>query len=59
MNMLNNKKILVTGGSGFIASHLVNRLLKMGAETNTLQKYNSVFDNIRLMNMGKFEYYRN
>ena len=51
MNMLNNKKILVTGGSGFIASHLVNRLLKMGAEIYITTKYNSVFDNIRLMNI--------
>ena len=48
--MLVNKKILVTGGSGFIASHLVHRLRKMGAKLYITTKYNSLIDNIRLMN---------
>ena len=43
-----NKKILVTGGSGFIPSHLVRRLVKMGSEVFVTVKYNSVIDNIRL-----------
>ena len=46
-----NKKVFVTGGSGFIASHLVKRLLKEGARVYTNTKYNSVIDNIRLLNL--------
>ena len=42
------KKVLVTGGSGFIPSHLVKRLHKIGAEVIVVTKYNSVIDNIRL-----------
>lgn len=45
---MKNKKILVTGGGGFIPSHLVKRLLREGAKVTVLTKYNSVFDNIRL-----------
>lgn len=46
-----NKKILVTGGSGFIPSHLVRRLVKMGSEVYVTVKYNSVIDNIRIMDI--------
>ena len=46
-----NKKILVTGGSGFIPSHLVRRLVKIGAEVYVSVKYNSVIDNIRIVDV--------
>ena len=47
---LKNKKILVTGASGFISSHLVKGLLKEGAKVYAITKYNSVIDNLRLLN---------
>lgn len=43
-----DRKILVTGGSGFIASHLVRRLVHAGARVSVLTKYNSMIDNVRL-----------
>lgn len=43
-----DRKVLVTGGSGFIASHLVRRLVHAGAHVSILTKYNSVIDNARL-----------
>jgi nucleoside-diphosphate-sugar epimerase len=46
-------KILVTGGSGFIGSHLVKKLLKDGYEVAITTKYDSVYDNIRLFNVWK------
>lgn len=45
---LRGQRILVTGGSGFIASHLCRRLVQEGARVFILTKYNSVIDNIRL-----------
>ena len=45
---LSDRKVLVTGGSGFIASHLVRRLVHAGAHVSILTKYNSVIDNTRL-----------
>jgi nucleoside-diphosphate-sugar epimerase len=45
---LRGARILVTGGSGFIGSHLVNRAHRMGCEVNLLTRYNSIIDNVRL-----------
>ena len=47
MNM-RNKKVLVTGGAGFIGSHLTKRLLVMGAEVSVTVKYRSIIDNVRI-----------
>ena len=49
--MLANKRVLVTGGAGFIFSHLTKRLISMGAEVGVIVKYGSVIDNIRLTNV--------
>ena len=47
--MLKNKKILVTGGAGFIGSHLTQRLVNAGAKVTVIVKYNSIIDCPRLM----------
>jgi len=39
---LSDKKVLVTGGSGFIGSHLVERLVSLGADVTCFVKYNSM-----------------
>jgi len=36
-----NRKVLVTGAGGFIGSHLVARLVKLGAQVRALVRYNS------------------
>ena len=48
MNNLKNKKILVTGGAGFIGSHMINRLIQHKAKITTTVKYNSIIDSPRL-----------
>jgi nucleoside-diphosphate-sugar epimerase len=48
MKSLKGKKVLVTGGSGFIASHLSRRLVQEGAHVFVLTRYNSIIDNVRL-----------
>lgn len=45
---MKNKRVLVTGGSGFIGSHLVNRLLKDGADVAVTVRYGNVMKNERL-----------
>jgi nucleoside-diphosphate-sugar epimerase len=51
MGLFEGKKILVTGGSGFIASHLCRRLLAEGANLYVLTRYNSIIDSIRLSDL--------
>jgi len=51
MSKLAGRRVLVTGGSGFIGSHLTRRLVAEGAEVGILTKYNSNIDNIRLVDV--------
>ena len=51
MTLFQNKRVLVTGGSGFIASHLCRRLVKEGANVAITTKYNSLIDNVRLADL--------
>lgn len=53
VSIFKNKKVLVTGGNGFIASHLCHRLLKEGARLFVLTRYNCIIDNIRLLDIWK------
>ncbi|PUU88931.1 NAD(P)-dependent oxidoreductase [Halanaerobium sp.] len=51
---MKNKKFLVTGGTGFIGSHLVNRLLTMGEEVHVIAHSENNFwrlENIDKINM--------
>jgi NAD dependent epimerase/dehydratase len=41
---LEGKKVLVTGAGGFIGSHLVEELVKLGAQVRAFIKYNSTGD---------------
>ena len=43
MKYLKNKKILVTGGAGFIGSHLTKKLVEANAKVSVVVKYNSRF----------------
>ena len=46
-----NKKILITGGAGYIGSHVVNNLLKSDYKIIVLDKLN--FDNKSLAKLSK------
>jgi nucleoside-diphosphate-sugar epimerase len=43
-----HQRVVVTGGSGFIGSHLVRRLLREGAEVAVTVRYGNVMKNERL-----------
>lgn len=45
---MKGKRVLVTGGSGFIPSHLVDKLLADGAEVGVTVRYGNVVKNERL-----------
>ena len=45
---MEGKTVLVTGGAGFIGSHLVKRLVEEGAKVTVTVKYRSLIDCVRL-----------
>lgn len=45
---MKDRRVLVTGGSGFIGSHLVKNLLQAGAKVAVTVRYGNVIKNIRL-----------
>lgn len=51
-----NKKYLVTGGAGFIGSHLADRLLRDGHEVTILDDFNDFYDPaIKRENVARFK----
>lgn len=50
---MKGRRILVTGGSGFIGSHLVKKLIKLGAKLYVLTRHRYLVNNIRLKNVWK------
>jgi len=53
MTHFNKKKILITGGAGFIGSHLVKRLIELKAKVSVVVKYNSIIDCPRISKYWK------
>jgi hypothetical protein len=39
LNLKERKRILVTGGAGFVGSHLVDKLMQLGHEVTVLDNY--------------------
>ena len=53
MTHFNKKKVLITGGAGFIGSHLVKRLIELKAKVSVVVKYNSIIDCPRISKYWK------
>ena len=51
MKHFKNKKILVTGGAGFIGSHLTKKLVQAKAKVSVIVKYKSIIDCPRLISV--------
>ena len=49
--MKEKEKILITGASGFIGSHLTRKCVELGAEVFVLTKYLSQVENVRLLDI--------
>lgn len=60
MKIANRKRVLVTGGSGFLGSHLCERLLREGSDVLCIDNlYSSTKDNIvHLLSNPNFEFQR-
>lgn len=48
---LRKRKVLVTGATGFIGSHLTSRLVREGADVFILTRYKSIVKSIRLLDV--------
>ena len=52
---MKNKDVLVTGGAGFIGSHITKKLLSAGANVSVVVKYKSIIDNKTENKPGKIK----
>jgi len=53
MKYFKNKKILITGGAGFIGSHLTKKFVEAQAKVTVVVKYNSIIECPRLVEIWK------
>jgi UDP-glucuronate 4-epimerase len=44
-----NKKVLITGGAGFIGSHIVHRLLHEGHEVVVVDDFNDFYQEVEVV----------